>query len=124
MTSEKNSKHKKGAGLRQIAIIFTLILAGEVIFLLPFIIPRVFRPTYLSVFDLTNLELGLAYSIYGTVAILAYLFGGPIADRFAARNLMAMAMVGTGLGGLYLLTIPSFKGLCILYGFYRDATRL
>ncbi len=54
-----------------------LILAGESVFILPFVLQRVFRPTVLEVFDLDNLQLGLCFSVYGIVALLSYLFGGP-----------------------------------------------
>jgi len=111
-------------GFKEAAIIATLILSGEAIFLLPFILPRIFRPTFLEVFDLTNFELGVAYSVYGLVAIGAYFLGGPIADRFPARNLMTAAMLSTGLGGIYLLTIPTFTGLCLVYGFWGLTTIL
>ena len=70
---------------RQGLTIAALIIAGESVFLLPFVMARVFRPTLLEVFDLTNLELGTAYSVYGIVAMAAYFFGGPLADRFPAR---------------------------------------
>ncbi|NQZ76379.1 MAG: MFS transporter, partial [Ekhidna sp.] len=69
--------------LRRTLSIVTLMLIGELIFLLPFVVTRIFRPTFLKVFDITNLELGTAFSLYGIVAMIAYFAGGPIADRFA-----------------------------------------
>ena len=41
------------------------MLAGEGIFLLPFLLARIFRPTFLAVFEISNFELGSLYSIYG-----------------------------------------------------------
>ena len=38
-----------------------LILAGEAVFILPFVLPRVFRPTVLDVFGVDNTELGLCF---------------------------------------------------------------
>ena len=69
-----------------------LIVAGEAVFFLPFVLPRVFRSTLLEVFQLTNLQLGIAFSVYGAVAMLAYFLGGPLADRFSARKMMAFAL--------------------------------
>ena len=40
-----------------------VILAGESVFILPFVLARVFRPTVLEVLELSNLELGLCYSV-------------------------------------------------------------
>ena len=64
-----------------------LILAGEAVFILPFVLPRIFRPTVLDVFQLTNVELGFCFSVYGLVAMVSYLFGGPLADRYPPRKL-------------------------------------
>ena len=63
-----------------------LVMAGEAVFLLPFVLPRVFRPTLLSVLDIDNTMLGAAFSAYGLVAMAAYFFGGPLADRFGAQG--------------------------------------
>lgn len=111
-------------GKKRALALFVLILSGEVIFFLPFVIPRVFRPTYLSVFGIDNFELGTFYSVYGMIAIGAYLLGGPLADRFPAHKLMSMAMLMTGLGGLYLSTIPDMTGMFWVYGFWGLTTIL
>ncbi|WP_417732201.1 MFS transporter [Rosistilla oblonga] len=103
---------------------FTLIVAGEAVFFLPFVLPRVFRPTLLEVFQLTNLELGIAFSLYGVVAMIAYFPGGPLADLFSARKLMAVALLATAAGGLLLASIPSLGGLKLLYGFWGATTIL
>jgi nitrate/nitrite transporter NarK len=105
-------------------VMMVLVLAGEAIFFLPFVLPRVFRPTLLEVFQITNLELGALFSVYGLVAMAAYFFGGPLADRYVPRNLLALALVITGLGGGVLMSNPSFTGLLWLYGFWGLSTIL
>jgi sugar phosphate permease len=100
---------------RKTVTLVALILAGEAIFFLPFVLARIFRPTILAVFDISNTQLGAFFSLYGIVAMLAYFFGGPLADRFAARNLMAVALWLTGLSGILFATIPSNQ---IVYGLY------
>lgn len=99
-------------------------MAGEGVFLLPFVLPRIFRPTILDVFNITNVELGLAFSIYGTIALFSYFLGGPLADRFSARKLMASAMVLTATGGILLQNIPGLKTFLFLYGFWGISTIL
>jgi len=99
-----------------------LILAGESVFILPFVLARIFRPTVLDAFDLTNVELGLCFSVYGIVALVAYLFGGPIADKFPPRKLIAVALWSTALGGLLYATFPSFGTLKVLYGYWGMTT--
>lgn len=99
-----------------------VILAGESVFILPFVLARIFRPTVLEVFKLTNFELGLCFSVYGIVAMISYPFGGPLADRFPPRKLLAFALWATALGGLVYATYPSFEVLQILYGYWGFTT--
>jgi MFS family permease len=105
-------------------IIVALIAAGEAVFLLPFVLARVFRPTFLAVFGITNLQLGTAFSLYGVVAMVAYFAGGPLADRFSARRLMTAALVATGLGGGILAQIPSTRVMNLLWAFWGLTTIL
>ena len=101
-----------------------LILAGEAVFALPFHVARFFRPTVLEVFSLSATELGAAQGIYGIVAMLAYFPGGPLADRFPARTLLAASLWTTALGGLYMATFPGFEGALLLWGFFGLTTIL
>lgn len=105
-------------------IMLTLVLAGESVFLLPFVLARVFRPTLLDVFGLTNFELGAAFSLYGVIAMLAYFPGGPLADRFSARRLMSAALVSTAAGGLLYATIPDLSTITLLFGWWGVTTIL
>ncbi len=91
---------------------------------LPFHVPRYFRATTLEVFGLTNAELGDLFAVYGLTATVAYFAGGPLADRFSARNLMAISLLATGIGGFYLATIPGPTGLAMLYGYWGGTTIL
>ncbi len=109
---------------RKLATLLVLILAGEAIFFLPFVIARIFRPTLLAVFEITNTQLGSFFSVYGIVAMVAYFFGGPLADRFPARNLMAIALWSTGLSGILFATIPSDQIVYALYAFWGITTIL
>ena len=102
--------------------IILLILAGEAVFILPFVLARVFRATVLEVFDISNVEIGLCFSIYGLVALGAYLVGGPLADKFEPRKLMGIALVMTALGGLVYANNPSLLHLKILYGYWGFTT--
>jgi MFS transporter, GlpU family, inner membrane protein len=99
-----------------------IILAGESVFILPFVLSRVFRPTVLDVFGLDNLQLGLCFSVYGIVALMSYLFGGPLADKFQPRKLIAVALWMTALGGFVYATFPSYDILKVLYGYWGFTT--
>jgi sugar phosphate permease len=99
-----------------------LIVAGEAVFALPFHLARFFRPTVLEVFQLTNTELGAAQGVYGILAMVSYFLGGPLADRYPARKLLAMSLWATAAGGLYMATFPGYRGSLVLWGFFGVTT--
>lgn len=99
-----------------------LILAGESVFILPFVLARVFRPAILVAFELNNVELGQCFSIYGIIALGAYLLGGPIADKYPPRKLIAIALWMTSVGGFYYSSFPSIMNLRLLYGYWGFTT--
>ncbi len=99
-----------------------LILSGEAIFILPFVLPRVFRPTVLDVLELDNVQLGLCFSVYGLVAMVSYVLGGPLADKYLPRKLIAVALWMTALGGFLFAQYPTFWVLQLLYGWWGFTT--
>jgi sugar phosphate permease len=110
----KETTSSKGSFLS----ILLLILSGELVFILPYFLSRVFRPTFLDVFNLTNTELGSLFSVYGTVALFSYIFGGSLADRFLPGKLIAISLFLTSLGGLVIATFPSLFIMQIVYGYW------
>ena len=92
------------------------------IFSLPFHVARYFRPTVLSVFDLSNGELGDVFALYGITAMLAYFPGGAIADYYSVRKLISISLFTTSVGGLYLATIPGIHGLYFLFAYWGITT--
>ena len=102
----------------RILTMFVLVLAGEMMYSLPFHVLRFFRPTVLEVFGFSNADLGDIFAPYGITAMLCYFPGGILADRFSARKLMSISLVVTAAGGLYLMTLPGILGMSILYAFW------
>jgi sugar phosphate permease len=105
-----------------IYVIILLILSGEAVFILPFVLARIFRPTFLETFDVNNLQLGTCFSIYGIVALFSYVFGGPLADKFHPRYLISAALILTAIGGFYLSTYPDYEHLKYLFGYWGFTT--
>lgn len=83
---------------------------------------RVFRPTFLDIFNLTNLELGSLFSTYGIVAFLSYLYGGVIADKFSPRKLLSYSLIFTSFGGIVMMTYPSYVVMHLLYAYWGFTT--
>ncbi len=99
-----------------------LILAAESIFFLPYVLSRIFRPTVLEVFQIDNIQLGFCFSVYGFVAVISYLFGGLIADKYMPGKLIASSLWLTSLGGLMYASYPSYFMLKLLYGYWGFTT--
>lgn len=99
-----------------------LIVAGEIVFGLPFHTARFFRPTLLEVFGFTNTQLGDLFAVYGVTAMISYFPGGALADRFPARTLLTASLFTTAAGGLVMATIPAAMPMGLLYGFWGVTT--
>ena len=103
---------------------FALIIAGEAIFLLPFILMRVFKPVIREAFIISDAEIGEAQALYGITAVISYFFGGLIADKWEARKLLSISLILTAIGGFWMTMIPSLFTLKILYSFWGVSTIL
>ncbi len=64
----------------------------------------------------------MIFSAYGTVAMVSYVFGGPLADRFPARRLMAYALWLTSLGGVLITFVHSPGVMLAVYAFWGFTT--
>lgn len=108
--------------MQRLLRIIALIFAGEMIFALPFHTQRFFRPTMLEAFNITNTQLGDMFAAYGLAAMISYLIGGPLADRYSARFLISVSLVLTALGGIYMATFPGVWHMTALYGYWGVTT--
>lgn len=99
---------------------FTIILlsfAGSIIYGLPYF-RSYYYDAYQSLYNLTNVQMGLLGSAYGLLGVFSYILGGVLADKFKAKKLLIMSMIATGLGGLLHLVFTDFKALFIIYGLW------
>jgi len=103
---------------------FALIVAGEAIFLLPFILMRVFKPIIRDAFLISDAEIGEAQALYGVTALVSYFFGGFIADKWEPKKLLTLSLFLTAIGGFWMTLIPSIFTLKILYAFWGISTIL
>jgi nitrate/nitrite transporter NarK len=98
-------------------LIACLVLAGESIFMLPYM-RKSYQTSMELGFGLSAFEVGTLNALYGVLAMLCYLPGGWLADRFPVRRLLVFSLTATGLGGLYMATLPGYAGLLALYAFW------
>lgn len=95
----------------------SLILAGESIYMLPYM-RKSFQTSMEATFELTSFQVGTLNALFGILALACYLPGGWLADRFSARRLLTLSLLGTGLGGLYMASIPGYAGLLAVHAFW------
>lgn len=106
----------------KISLMFALIIAGEAVFILPFVLMRVFKPVIREAFLISDAQIGEAQALYGITAIISYFFGGFIADKWEARKLLSISLILTAIGGVWMSMIPSIFALKILYAFWGVST--
>lgn len=94
-----------------------LMLAGESIYMLPYM-RRTFQTSMEEVFALSGTEVGLLNGMFGILAVLCYFPGGWLADRFSARKLLTFSLIATSIGGLAMLSIPSYSGLFLIHAWW------
>jgi len=111
---------------RRVAVLTTLVWAGESIYLLPYALRRDYRSTLIEVLELPNeAALGAFYSVFGALCLGAYLAGGWIADRVAPRLLLFGSLLLTAVGGAFLATFPTTPAeLYGLFGLWAVSTIL
>lgn len=111
------------ARLQHWLYIFCLMLAGESIYMLPYM-RKTFQTTMEASFGVSATELGLLNAMFGVLALLCYFPSGWVADRFSARKLLSISLLATGLGGLSLLVSTSYSWLIVVHGFWGITTIL
>ncbi|MEL7048431.1 MAG: MFS transporter, partial [Pseudomonadota bacterium] len=82
--------------------LFSLMLAGESIYMLPYL-RKSFQTSMEEAYAVNAVELGLINGMFGIIALVCYLPGGWLADRFSARQLLIVSLTATGLGGFAML---------------------
>jgi nitrate/nitrite transporter NarK len=102
----------------------SLIVAGEAVFVPPFHLGRYFKSSFMSSFGIDEFQIGKLGAIYGVIAMACYFLGGPLADRYSPRKLLALSLIATGAGSIYMSTMPDFSGLYVLFGFWGASTIL
>lgn len=108
--------------LKKLFTLFIVVIAGETIFMHPFLVPRLYRSLMMEAWGINNTDVGTAMSAYGITAMLSYIFGGPFADKYEPRGLMVISLLITALGSSLLFFNPSAFTLICTYAFFGVST--
>ncbi|HFK7451189.1 MFS transporter [Escherichia coli] len=92
-----------------------LILGGGTIFKLSSM-KDVFYVPMQADWGLTNTQIGFGFTIYAAVQTIGLFISLYIADRFSKKILLPAGLIGVGLCGAYLTTLPPFSGYLIAFG--------
>jgi sugar phosphate permease len=101
-----------------------IVISGEAIFMLPFLIPRLYRPLILDAWNLTNTDIGVGFAAYGVTSTISYLVGGAFADNYNPKILISTSLGATALAVIYLVLYPSPASFVATYGFFGVSTVL
>lgn len=112
------SPGKVKSGLKKnMFTICLLAFAGSIIYAMPYF-RNYYYNDYMAAYNLSNVQMGALGSAYGLLGLASYFIGGVLADKFAAKKLLIISLVATGLGGFLHLVVTSFEGLVLLYGLW------
>ncbi|MGG6362182.1 MFS transporter [Peribacillus frigoritolerans] len=104
----------KGKLRKNIPTLVILIIAGEMIYTLPYF-RNYYYDVFLDAFHLTNTQMGTLGSAYGVCCLISYIFGGYVADRWRTKHLLSISLFATGILGFALLLYPPYPVLLLIY---------
>lgn len=67
---------------------------------------------------LSHIQMGNIWTIYGMIAVVSYLFGGILADKYDSKKLITLSAVGMMAAGGIFWTLPSYNVLILVYIMY------
>jgi MFS family permease len=94
-----------------------IVLAAGAIFPIIYLKTN-YQETLLQVFNMTLPQLNSIYSVLGIVWVIGYLPSGLLSDRFSAKWLLSISLIGTAAGGFWFAQIPSHSSVVVIFGIW------
>jgi MFS family permease len=94
-----------------------IVLAAGAIFPIIYLKTN-YQETLLQVFNMTLPQLNSIYSVLGIVWVIGYLPSGLLSDRFSAKWLLSISLIGTAVGGFWFAQIPSHSSVVVIFGIW------
>lgn len=105
---------KSGFNAKTYMSVFLLSLCGAAIYLLPYL-RWSYYDALMAASGLNNTQFGITMSVYGVLAMIFYPIGGIVADRFSAKKLLSISVIGVGILGLWYSVFPGYAAQIIIY---------
>lgn len=100
---------------------FLVVLAAGAIYPLVYLRTN-YQETILQVFDMSIQQLNTLYSALGIAFVVGYLPSGLLSDKFSAKGLLVVSLLGTAAGGLWFAQIPSYSSVVMIFIIYGTFT--
>ena len=94
-----------------------VILAGGSIFPLVYLKAQ-YQETILEVFSMSMGQMNTIYTILGFVFLIGYFPSGVLCDKFSAKKLLAVSLLGTAAGGFWFAQIPSYGSVLMIFAIW------
>lgn len=115
----------KSAKAKKLITLVLMILSLNTIYQLPYLMYYYYTPLQEAMGLVgRDADYGSLLNFYGIANVILYIPGGWLADKFSAKWLMVISMIGTGLLGLWESTFPSYETLKIIFALYAVTTVL
>lgn len=110
----KSKMSNKSALKKNFLTVILLALAGSIIYGLPYY-RFYYYDSYMQLYHLSNVQIGLLGSAYGFLGMLSYLLGGVLADKLNAKKMVVFSLIATGACGFLHLLTDQFYVLLAIY---------
>lgn len=105
-----------GKVARYLKLLLVVLAAGAIY---PVIYLRQqYQETMLAVFDMSQSQLNMLYSVLGLAFFIGYVPSGVLSDRFSAKKLMVVSLLGVAAGGFWFAQRPSYICIVIIYAIW------
>lgn len=100
----------------KIITLILMMLSLNTIYVLPYLMYTYYTPLQEAMGLVgQDADYGKLLNVYGIANVILYLPGGWIADKFDAKKLLVISMIGTGILGLWEATWPSYSMLMLIH---------
>lgn len=100
----------------KIITLILMMLSLNTIYLLPYLMYTYYTPLQEAMGLLgQDAAYGSLLNVYGIANIILYIPGGLICDKYDAKKLLVVSMIGTGVLGLWEATWPSYTMLMVIH---------
>ena len=100
--------------LRRYLQFLLVVLAAGAIFPLIYLKTN-YQETILEVFGMSLQQLNSIYSILGMVFVVGYFPSGLLSDKFSAKKLLAVSLLGTAIGGFWFAQVPNYTSVVLIF---------